>query len=115
MTKVSSDPPTPDPDGPVRDLEAEAASGSEADRRAMQRQLAEHAARSQAEDHLGRLSYAWQAEPSQPPNAEPFPAIVGALAARGWAIFPLDGKIPFKGSHGFKDATKDLAQLRLAW
>jgi hypothetical protein len=26
-------------------------------------------------------------------------------AARGWPVFPLDGKVPFAGTRGFKDAT----------
>lgn len=38
-----------------------------------------------------------------------------ALAARGFAIFPLDGKIPFAGSHGHKDATTTPETLRAWW
>lgn len=38
-----------------------------------------------------------------------------ALAARGFAIFPLDGKIPFAGSHGHKDATTAPETIRAWW
>lgn len=31
------------------------------------------------------------------------------------AIFPLNGKTPFKGSHGWKDATRDRAQVESWW
>ena len=113
MSESSKDPAN-DLDGPGTELEQEASYDQEADRVVSARQQAGHAARTQAEEQLSRLNYAWQAEPSKPPNVEPFPAIVGALAARGWAVFPLDGKIPFKGSRGFKDATTDLVQLRVS-
>jgi hypothetical protein len=33
----------------------------------------------------------------------------------GWKVFPLDGKRPFPGSHGHKDATTDEAQIRAWW
>ena len=36
-------------------------------------------------------------------------------ARMGWPVFPLNGKIPFKGSHGVKDATTDLDQIRKWW
>lgn len=36
-------------------------------------------------------------------------------AKRGWAVFPLNGKKPFKGTHGFKDATLDAKQIRRWW
>ena len=38
-----------------------------------------------------------------------------AITKRGWAIFPLQGKIPFPGSHGFKDATADESEIRELW
>jgi hypothetical protein len=40
-----------------------------------------------------------------------------AYAKRGWAVFPLvpRSKLPFKGSHGFKDATTDHATIRAWW
>lgn len=31
------------------------------------------------------------------------------------SIFPLNGKVPFKGSHGYKDATKDEKQIEKWW
>jgi len=48
------------------------------------------------------------------------PARADALAAaldaaeRGWRVFPLAGKLPFKGSHGHLDATADPAAIRTA-
>ena len=37
-------------------------------------------------------------------------------AARGWPVFPLNGfKTPYKGSHGFKDATTDPAVIEAMW
>jgi hypothetical protein len=36
-------------------------------------------------------------------------------AGRGWRVFPLQGKIPFKGSRGFKDATTDAAAVEAWW
>lgn len=38
-------------------------------------------------------------------------------AAKGWATFPLapNSKIPMAGSHGYKDATTDLAQIMKWW
>jgi hypothetical protein len=37
-------------------------------------------------------------------------------AARGWPVFAIGrSKIPFKGSHGFKDATTDPAVLEAMW
>ena len=80
------------------------------------RQLDERAAREEAARKLARLPHTLLTIPGEQPEGEPFPAIVGALALRrGWAVFPLDGKIPFKGSRGFKDATTDLTRLRRAW
>jgi hypothetical protein len=40
-----------------------------------------------------------------------------AYAAKGWAVFPLvpDQKVPFKGSHGFKDATTDAQTIHRWW
>ena len=38
-----------------------------------------------------------------------------AYAARGWAVFPADGKIPFAGTHGSKDATADENTIREWW
>ena len=34
---------------------------------------------------------------------------------RGWAVFPLEGKIPKKGSHGFKDASINGGAAREWW
>ena len=41
----------------------------------------------------------------------------GALeyTARGWPVFPLHGKDPLRGSHGFYDATTDPNQIRKWW
>src|SRR5713101_3177115 len=86
------------PDEPATDLKSEALYDLEANRRVMERQQAECAART-AEGRLQHVTYARQLEPTTPENAEPFPAIVGALALRRrWSVLPLNGKIPFKGS-----------------
>ena len=37
------------------------------------------------------------------------------LARAGWAVFPVAGKVPFPGSHGCLDATRDEAQIRAWW
>ncbi len=79
------------------------------------RQVVEREARAQAARKLEALPHEVLTAPYDPTEGEPFPPIVGALAKRGWAVFPLDGKIPFGGSRGFKDATTDLAQLRRFW
>ena len=36
-------------------------------------------------------------------------------ARNGWPVFPLHGKIPFKDSRGYKDATTDEAQIQTWW
>jgi hypothetical protein len=36
-------------------------------------------------------------------------------ARQGWAVFPLNGKVPFKGTRGFLDATTDEKQIRAWW
>lgn len=36
-------------------------------------------------------------------------------AARGWAVFPLDGKRPYRGTHGHRDATTDPREVRRFW
>lgn len=36
-------------------------------------------------------------------------------ARRGWAVFPLQGKRPFPGTHGHTDATTDRAAIRHWW
>lgn len=33
----------------------------------------------------------------------------------GWAVFPVNGKVPYKGSHGCKDATKDPEEIKRVW
>lgn len=38
-----------------------------------------------------------------------------AYARAGWPVFPLDGKEPIRGSHGFKDATTDLDTVARWW
>lgn len=36
-------------------------------------------------------------------------------AGAGWPVFPLDGKEPIRGSHGFKDGTLDPDTIRRWW
>ena len=36
-------------------------------------------------------------------------------AAHGWAVFPLRGKQPYKGTHGVLDATTDIATVCRWW
>lgn len=36
-------------------------------------------------------------------------------AKRGWKVFPLDGKHPFRGTSGYLDATTDRKQIRAWW
>ncbi len=36
-------------------------------------------------------------------------------ASRGWAVFPVNGKIPHKGTNGFLDATTEPEQIRAWW
>lgn len=36
-------------------------------------------------------------------------------AGRGWRVFSLNGKVPFKGTRGFKDATTDAAAIEAWW
>jgi putative DNA primase/helicase len=36
-------------------------------------------------------------------------------AAHGWKVFPLTGKHPIRGTHGFKDATTDRKQIKRWW
>src|SRR5579859_4767536 len=36
-------------------------------------------------------------------------------AGRGWPVFPLDGKVPLKGSHGHHDATTNKHLIRKWW
>jgi putative DNA primase/helicase len=45
------------------------------------------------------------------------PMLKAALryARRGWQVFPLDGKRPFKGTNGHLEATTDEKQLRRWW
>jgi hypothetical protein len=38
-----------------------------------------------------------------------------SYAETGWPIFPLNGKEPIRGSHGFKDATADVETVRRWW
>lgn len=47
--------------------------------------------------------------------AESFLDYALRYASWGWAVFPLKGKQPFPGSHGFRDATIDYTQIRKWW
>jgi putative DNA primase/helicase len=38
-----------------------------------------------------------------------------SYARRGWAVFPLNGKRPYPGTHGHRDATTDPATIRGWW
>jgi bifunctional DNA primase/polymerase-like protein len=41
-------------------------------------------------------------------SVDPVIAAAREYAARGWRVFPLNGKVPFAGTRGFKDATTEL-------
>ena len=36
-------------------------------------------------------------------------------ARNGWPVFPLAGKIPYEGTRGHRDATKDREQIAAWW
>lgn len=36
-------------------------------------------------------------------------------AKRGWRVFPLNGKVPYQGTHGHRDATTNAKQIRRWW
>src|SRR6266571_6481095 len=38
-----------------------------------------------------------------------------SYARHGWPVFPLQGKIPYKGTHGHHDATIDEEEIRAMW
>src|SRR5712692_10525513 len=47
----------------------------------------------------------------------PIPLVEFAVsyARNGWPVFPLAGKIPYKESQGYKDATLDEQQIHTWW
>src|SRR6266446_6435310 len=51
------------------------------------------------------------------PELSPLPIVQFALsyARNDWYVFPLTGKIPFKDSQGYKDATTDPQQIQTWW
>jgi Bifunctional DNA primase/polymerase, N-terminal len=58
-------------------------------------------------------------KPMRPGKTEqptiPFVAFALSYARNGWPIFPLHGKIPFKDSQGYKDATTKPEQIQTWW
>ena len=52
-----------------------------------------------------------------PKKPAPSPMLTAALAyaKRGYAVFPLQGKMPLKGTRGFKDATTDPTIITRCW
>jgi len=58
----------------------------------------------------GTIEVTWR-RPERNPRLE----AALSYAERGWNVFPLDGKRPFAGTRGYKDATTDLPQIRAWW
>src|SRR5262245_35988338 len=60
-----------------------------------------------------------QHAPKATAQAKDNPLLTAALryASRGWAVFPLVSrtKVPFKGTHGFKDVSMDPATICAWW
>lgn len=51
----------------------------------------------------------------EPQAIRPMVEVALGYAARGWLCFPLNGKIPFKGTNGLKDASTDPILIQAMW
>src|SRR5712692_2255941 len=53
----------------------------------------------------------------EPEQRKPIPIVEVAIsyAQSGWPVFPLTGKVPFKDSQGYKDATTDPQTIETLW
>ena len=40
---------------------------------------------------------------------------LGEAQGKRWAVFPVRGKVPFAGSHGFRDAVSDPYEINALW
>lgn len=51
----------------------------------------------------------------EPQPIHPMVEVALGYAARNWCVFPLQGKIPFKGTNGLKDGTTDPLLIQAMW
>ena len=62
----------------------------------------------QQQEHAARYAEALRPE-------MPLSEAAVLYATNGWPVFPLHGKVPYKDSHGHKEATTDIEQITAWW